>query len=132
MTIREFAATDLYKETATTQSKAFCFSFVIFCLYFAFFTQYHIGFWWIPIIIIGLFVSSLCFAMPYTLLIVKWMLSRQEYMTKRVNPDNVTAEDINILRQEVKTAHIVNSVLWVFFVVLQFIVFNGFIYICFK
>lgn len=130
MTIREFAATDLYKETATAQSKMFCFWFIIYCLYFGFFTQYHIGGWWIPIIIIGLFVSSLCFAMPYTLLIVKRMLSRQEYMKSRVKSDEI--RNINMLQNEIKKAQMFNSGLKGLFLILQFVVFNGFIYFCFK
>lgn len=128
MTIKEFSTTDLYKETATTQSKTFCFSFVIYCLYFMFFTQYHIGVWWVPIIIGGLFVSSFCFALPYTLLIVKRMLQRQEYMRQKVT----NANDIAMLQNEIQTARIVNSLLSVFFLVLQFFVLNGFIYFCFK
>lgn len=132
MTIREFSTTDLYKETATTQSKTFCFSFVIYCLYFMFFTQYHIGVWWVPIIIVGLFVSSFCFALPYTLLIVKRMLQRQEYMRQKVNTNIPNANDIAMLQNEIQTARIVNSLLSVFFLVLQFFVLNGFIYFCFK
>lgn len=132
MTIKEFAVTDMYKETAATQSKTFCFSFIIYCLYFMFFTQYHIGFWWIPIIIVGLFVSSLCFAMPYTLLIVKRMLSRQEYMRQKVNPDTINANDVVMLQNEIKMARVVNFVLSVFFLGLQFVVLNGFIEFCFK
>ena len=97
-----------------------------------FFTQYHIGFWWIPIIIVGLFVSSLCFAMPYTLLIVKRMLSRQEYMRQKVNPDTINANDVVMLQNEIKMARVVNFVLSVFFLGLQFVVLNGFIEFCFK
>lgn len=132
MSISDFAATDLYKETATTQSKTFCFSFIIYCLYFMFFTQYHIGVWWVPIIIIGLFVSSFCFALPYTLLIVKRMLQRQGYMRQKVNTNITNANDIAIMQNEIKTARAVNSLLSVFFLVLQFVVLNGFIYFCFK
>lgn len=82
MTITEFSTTELYKATATTQSKAFCFSFIIYCLYFMLFTHYSIGLWWIPIIVIGLFISSICFAMPYTLIIVKRMLFKQNELEK--------------------------------------------------
>ena len=60
---------EIWFQNADGVSKNFITSFLIFCLYYGVFTEIVLGWWWIPYLISGLFVSSF-FGIPFLFLTI--------------------------------------------------------------
>ena len=60
-----------YNKLASNMSSRFVSVFTLYCLYFIFFTDISLKFWWLLYYFIGVFVASILFAMPYTVILLK-------------------------------------------------------------
>ena len=60
-----------YNKIANNFSARFVSVFTLYCLYFIFFTDISLKFWWILYYFTGIFVESILFAMPYTVILLK-------------------------------------------------------------
>lgn len=67
-TLKSIVGSPAYDRAASNVSKSYIFLFLLFCGIIAYLDQPNLGWLWIPLVVIGIFVASIFFAMPATFL----------------------------------------------------------------